>query len=156
MLSRPGLGSPRGHNASAAYTVVSLRDIPGDHGHKGIKAALSQYRYIYGLPANAFPAYLNNEIDLVVPLALSELPLTTALRGRAATARAGPGGCGGLLSGGSEWPAKSGRGKWTFWAKTTGPRPPGAPAFECAALALAFTPFFRRPAPALAAPFRRG
>jgi peptide/nickel transport system substrate-binding protein/oligopeptide transport system substrate-binding protein len=38
-----------------------------------IKPGLSQYKYVYGLPENAFPAYLNNEIDLVVPLGVSEL-----------------------------------------------------------------------------------
>lgn len=34
---------------------------------------LSKYTYVYGQAENAFPAYVNNEIDLVVPLTLSEL-----------------------------------------------------------------------------------
>src|SRR5262249_27192661 len=38
-----------------------------------LKPYLSKYEYVYGQAENAFPAYVNNEIDLVVPLAISQL-----------------------------------------------------------------------------------
>lgn len=47
--------------------------VPNPTYNGPLKPYLSQYTYVYGQAENAFPAYVNNEIDLVVPLSISEL-----------------------------------------------------------------------------------